>query len=160
MKRLFYVALIAIMYMFVTMNIHMVKVMHKNKHGVAVFKINSRNYRKSLRSKKEYAMSVEPILEKGQVYLPVKYLANCIGAEQRNDAQNKIILTYNDIVLKISNSDSICFHNKGLKNEKRINDNIKIVNDELLLPLKYINEIFNLSSEYNDESKEIVIREI
>ncbi|EJO5348023.1 copper amine oxidase N-terminal domain-containing protein [Clostridium botulinum] len=135
-----------------------IKFVYHNKYGRAVFKINKNKYKKSKISKKEFFMNVSPFRdENDNVYLPLKYVADSLGIKLYNDDNYSIIIKVMDKNIK-ANEKVIFIENSSTNLNTKIDENIKVINNEVMLPQTYIKDIFEVSIEINSKTGEVIIK--
>lgn len=135
-----------------------IKFIYHHRYGKAVFIISSNKYRKSQKSKKEFTMNVTPFKDENEnIYLPLKYVANSLGAKLYYDQNYKFIIKIMDKNIKV-NDNSILIENNSISLNRKIEEDVKVVNDELMLPQKYIKDIFEVNIEVDDSTGEVVLK--
>jgi len=141
-----------------TLLLSAVRFIYHHKYGKAVFEINKSKYKKSKISKKEFPMSVSPFKdENDNVYLPLKYVADSLGVKLYNDDEYGIIIKVMDKNIRV-NEDVIFIENSSTKLNRKIDNNIKIRNNELMLPQSYIKDIFEVNIEIDNKTGEVILK--
>lgn len=103
-------------------------------------------------------MNVSPFKdEDDNVYLPLKYVANSLGIKLYNDDEYSIIIKVMDKNIR-ANEDVIFIENSSTKLNRKIDNNIKIKNNELMLPQSYIKDIFEVNIEINNKTGEVILK--
>lgn len=134
------------------------KFMYHHKYGKVVFKINKNKYKKSKVSKKEFLMTVSPFKdENNNVYLPLKYVADSLGIKLYNDDEYSIIIKVMDKNIK-ANEEVIFIENSSTNLNRKIDKNIRIRNNELMLPQSYIKDIFEVNIEVDNKTGEVILK--
>ncbi|WP_251860425.1 copper amine oxidase N-terminal domain-containing protein [Clostridium sp. Marseille-Q2269] len=158
MKIIFYTFIIFLSFSLIAFLLTTARFIYHHKYGKAVFKINKNKYKKSQRSKKEFLMTVSPFKdENDNVFLPLKYVANSLGMKLYYDEKRNMIINVMDKSIK-ANKEIIFIENSSKKLKRKIDDNIKIINNELMLPQSYIKDIFDINIEINNNTGEVVLR--
>ncbi|GAA0745967.1 copper amine oxidase N-terminal domain-containing protein [Clostridium oceanicum] len=160
MELLIHVFIIFILFTFVGSVLTIAKMFYINKHGKAVFKINYNKFKKNKKSKKEFDMNVTPFLDKEEnIYLPFKYVAFSLGFKRfRSDSSHKVILKLLDKNIKINFENDITIENKSSNTSIKLRENIRVINDELMLPESYIKDIFDVNINLDETTGEIVLK--
>lgn len=159
MKILIHILMVFIVFAIITFSVTVIKFIYHHRYGKAVFKISSNKFRKSSISKKEYNMNVEPFKDQFEnVYLPLKYVVYSLGGSFYFSEGYKLAIKILDKDIKINNKNSILVKSKSLGSFYRIENKIKIVNDEIMLSHKYIKDIFGVTVDLNKDTGEIILR--
>ncbi|EPN2036064.1 copper amine oxidase N-terminal domain-containing protein [Clostridium botulinum] len=134
------------------------KFIYHHKYGKAVFKINRNRYKKSKIAKKEFLMTVSPFKdENNNVYLPLKYVADSLGIKLYNDEEYSVIIKVMDKNVK-ANKKGIFIENSSINLNTKIDKNIKVRNNELMLPQSYIKDIFEVNIEIDNKTGEVILK--
>ncbi|OFI01333.1 hypothetical protein CLOACE_21880 [Clostridium acetireducens DSM 10703] len=129
------------------------------KYGKAMLKVNSNDYKKFLKINKDNNVKVKPFKKDNQIYLPLMHVASTIGAvEVKNNEENyNKILNYMGNLIKIKKNNIVILKRKNIIHYNKIS-NIKLINGEIMMPINYVNHLFDLNSEYNEITNEVVIK--
>lgn len=158
MKIILYGFIALLFFSLVDLLLSALKFMYHHKYGKVVFKINKNKYKKSTISKKEFLMNVSPFKdENNNVYLPLKYVADSLGIKLYNDDEYSIIIKVMDKNIK-ANEDVIFIENTSTNLNRRIDNNIRIRNNELMLPQNHIKDIFEVNIEIDNKTGEIILK--
>jgi hypothetical protein len=134
----------------------LIKVFRRAKYGNAVFKVQSSKYRTGLNSKKEISMTVKPFKYNNTVYLPVTYVMKALGIKNAKNQGQETIIKYSDKIITISeNLITVC--ETGVNTCEKMSSEIKYMNNEMMIPLVYCKDMFDVSTEYNKITDEIVL---
>lgn len=147
---------ISLFFMIISLLYSLHKIFRRAKYGNAVFKIQSSKYRTGLNSKKEISMPVRPFKYNNTVYLPVTYVIKALGIKVAKNQGQKTIIRHSDKIITISeNLITVC--ETGINTCEKMDSEIKYVNNEMMIPLVYCEEMFDVIAEYNKSTEEIVL---
>lgn len=103
-------------------------------------------------------MTVSPFKdENNNVYLPLKYVADSLGIKLYNDEEYSVIIKVMDKNVK-ANKEGILIENSSTNLNTKIDKNIKVRNNELMLPQSYIKDIFEVNIEIDNKTGEVILK--
>lgn len=147
---------VSVFFMIISLLYSLHKIFKRAKYGNAVFKIQSSKYRTGLNSKKEISMSVKPFKYNNTVYLPVTYVIKALGIRDSKNEGEKTIIKYSDKIITITeNLITVC--EAGINTCEKMGSEIKYMNNEMMIPLVYCEEMFDVNAEYNKTTDEIIL---
>lgn len=107
-------------------------------------------------NEREFEMDAPPVLSKGRVMVPLRLIADIFGADVEWDSAKKqvlITLRFNKIVLKVNSNQAIMNGKSMILDAPPL-----IVNNRVMVPIRFISEAFNSEVEWNQEEKRVIIR--
>lgn len=131
------------------------KMLRESKYGKALFKLHSLTYKKGLKGKKVYNLKVAPFIENHKVYLPIIDVAKALGYKGMKKKENGLF-TINRIYKKIliNDDENIVVIIKGLHERGyRLKGVSKKVDNELMVPINIISDIFDINYEVNKDDE-------
>lgn len=137
------------LYMFV------VKTIRVSKYGKGVFKLNSKKYKKDIKSKKELLVPVAPFAEGDKVYLPLTAVAKLIGVKNITESEDyKLIIKFAGKNIKVDNNNIVTLSN-GYNNRKKFSD-VQVKNDYIMIESRILRDLFGVYVERVDD--EVILR--
>lgn len=147
---------ISIFFMIISLLLTLLNVFKKARYGKVVFKVQSNKYRLGLNSNKELSMNVKPFKCNNTTYLPVRYVIKALGIKPEKNEEQKTIIKYHDKLITISEN-LILVCRTGENTYQKMENHIKYINNEMMVPLLYYEDMFDVNVNYNENTDEIVI---
>lgn len=120
--------------------------------GKAVFAVGRSTF---LAQNREQSMDVAPYIKNGRTYVPVRYLAEALGAKVDWDPARRLAtLTKGDTRVELAVEDAnICVNGKYTTMDVKP----EVVNGRMMLPARYVAEAFGALVSWNGSTREVVL---
>ena len=100
-------------------------------------------------------LPIAPVLKNDTTYVPVRGLFEELGAKvDYDDNTNTAIITKGNLTIKLKLGSSIVDVNG---NKQSLSDNIPVINDHVLIPLRFVSETLGYTVKWNGNSQIITI---
>ena len=101
------------------------------------------------------AFDTPPVIENGITMMPLRYLLETAGATvDWNEESKAAPITYNNMEIKITENEDIAYVNGE---EVHISTAAKIINEKMMIPLRFVSEELGFSVEWEENTRSIRI---